>query len=425
MSRAPSKRGLGVDVLTAARARVAWTFDTFPHVYLSGPSGKDSGVMLHIAAQEARRRGRRLGVLYIDLEAQYAATIDYVRAMLRLYADAIDPRWVALPLRLRNAVSMAEPYWLCWDPARRGAWVREPEPGAITDPAALPFYRPPAPGDDCRREAMEFEEFIAAFGHWYGRGEATACLVGIRADESLNRWRAIAKDRKSRVDGRCYTAWKGGATYNVYPIYDWRTEDLWTYVAREELPYNALYDRMHEAGLTVHQMRICQPYGDDQRKGLHLFHVIEPETWARVVARVAGANAGALYAQEAGNILGNRRAELPPGHTWRSFARLILDSLPDHEREHYEDKVAVFLRWYETHPDADGRVYPRGEIPDEADPRLEAARKAPSWRRIVKVLLKNDRLCKGLSFTQQNSSTAAHQKYKAVMKKRRQSWRNI
>lgn len=30
---------------------------------------------------------------------------------------------------------------------------------------------------------------------------------------------------------------------------------------------NRLYDLMHQAGLTIHQQRICQPYGDDQRKG--------------------------------------------------------------------------------------------------------------------------------------------------------------
>ena len=52
---------------------------------------------------------------------------------------------------------------------------------------------------------------------------------------------------------------------------------------------------MHKAGLTIHQQRICQPYGDDQRRGLWLFHLIEPITWAKVVARVNGANSGALY----------------------------------------------------------------------------------------------------------------------------------
>ena len=59
---------LGYDVLEGARRRIAWAFDTFPVVYLSGPSGKDSGVMMHLACLEARKRGRKVGVLYLDLE---------------------------------------------------------------------------------------------------------------------------------------------------------------------------------------------------------------------------------------------------------------------------------------------------------------------------------------------------------------------
>lgn len=405
---APKKVALDIDVLAAARQRIAWTFDRFERVYASAPSGKDSGVMLHIAAQEARRRGRKLGVLYIDLEAQYKATIDYVRDMFTLYADVIEPHWVALPLHLRNAVSMTEPYWMCWDPAAHDAWVRQPEPGSITDERHFPFFR----------RGMEFEEFIEDFGDWYGGDHAAACLVGIRTDESLNRWRSIAKDRASRVDGKPWTARKGVQTCNVYPIYDWRTEDVWTFVGREGLPYNRIYDLMHFAGLTIAQMRICQPYGDDQRKGLHLFHVLEPETWERVVARVLGANAGALYCQESGNIMGYRKAELPEGHTWETYADLLLSSLPTHERDHFEDKIAVFLKWYMK------RGYPDG-IPDEADPKDEAARRVPSWRRIVKVILKNDRICKGLSFAQQGSRKEQTERYKDLMKRRRAEWRII
>ena len=408
MTRTARKIDLDVDVLEAARARIAWTFDRFDRIYVSGPSGKDSSVMLHLAAAEARRRGRKLGVLYIDLEAQYKATIDHVREMFALYADVIEPHWIALPIHLRNAVSMTKPYWMCWDPAECVRWVRQPEPGSITDPSVFPFFR----------VGMEFEEFVEEFGDWYGGDEPAACLVGIRTDESLNRWRSIAKDRASRVDGKPWTARKGLQTCNVYPIYDWRTEDLWTFVAREGLPYNRIYDLMHAAGLTLHQMRICQPYGDDQRKGLDLFHVMEPETWARVVARVEGANAGALYCRESGNVLGNRKAELPDGHTWESYADLLLSSLPTHERDHFEDKIAVFLKWYMK------RGYPDG-IPDAADPKDEAARRVPSWRRIVKVILKNDRVCKGLSFSQQGSRKEQQEKYKDMMKRRRATWRVI
>lgn len=403
------KRGLGVSVLDAARARIAEVFEHFPRVYLSGPSGKDSGVMMHLACEEARRRGRRIGVLYLDLEAQYALTIDHVREMFALYADVIDPYWVALPLHLRNAVSMHQPYWVSWDPRCRDAWVREPDPQSITDPSAFPFYRSPS-GDD----AMEFEEFIDEFGHWYGGGQLTACLVGIRAAESLNRWRAIAGDHH-RFHGHKWTTWKNRALYNAYPIYDWATPDVWTFYGRTGLPHNRIYDLMHRAGVPLAHQRICQPYGDDQRRGLWLYHVLEPVTWSRVVARVAGARSGALYANKSGNIQGNRVVTLPEGYTsWEAFARFLLDSMPAPEARHYKDKISVFLNWYGTRGYEDG-------IPDEADPHAEAARRAPSWRRIAKVLLKNDRLCKGLGFTQTKSD--AYEKYQRIMKKRAKTWK--
>jgi predicted phosphoadenosine phosphosulfate sulfurtransferase len=405
-ARTARKRDIDISVLIAAQERIAWTFDTFPKVYVSGPSGKDSTVMLHLAAREARARGRKLGVLYVDLEAQYRATIDCVKEMFLEYADVIEPYWVALPIHLRNAVSMTEPYWVCWDPAKRSDWVREAPQEAITDGSVFPFFQP----------GMEFEEFVEDFGAWYGGGKATACLVGIRADESLNRWRSIAKRRRSRFDGRPWTAWKGRTVYNIYPIYDWRTEDIWTYVAREKCTYNRIYDAMHRAGLSIHQMRICQPYGDDQRKGLWLYHVLEPDTWPRVVNRVTGANSGALYARDRGNVQGTGGVELPPGHTWESYARFLLSSLPDAEREHYENKIAVFINWWREKRGMD--------MVDEGPRELEAKRKVPSWRRICKVILKNDRTCKGLSFSQQRSTPSAYDNYRRIMRQRRDRWQN-
>ncbi len=396
---AESKRPIGIDVCTAARRRIEWVFENFPRVYVSFSGGKDSTVMLHLVMEEALKRGRKAGVLFVDLEAQYALTISHVEACFSVYRDVIEPYWVALPLNLRNAVSMYQPQWMCWDPGCKAAWVREPPARAITDESFFPFFR--------RR--MEFEEFVPEFGRWYGGGQLTACFVGIRSDESLNRWRTICAGRKQTMDGKCWTTWVGGTLYNIYPIYDWRTRDIWIYQGRTNRPYNRLYDRMYQAGLTIHQMRICQPYGDDQRKGLWLFHVIEPHTWSRIVARVNGANQGAIYAQDSGDILGNRKISKPPGHTWQSFAMLLLESMPARTQEHYRDKIAVFLHWYQD------RGYRTG-IPDDGP----MERDSPSWKRICKALLRNDYWCKGLSFSQHKS--AAYEKYVQLMKKRRQRW---
>jgi len=359
--------------------------------------------MLHLVMDEATKRKKKVGVLFVDLEGQYKLTIDHITECYEMYKDFIDPYWVCLPIHLRNAVSQFQPHWICWDEDAEDDWVRRPPAMAITDQSFFPFFR----------HGMEFEEFVPEFGHWYGGGKLTACFVGIRTQESLNRWRTIAAGKKQSMDGKCWTSWMSRALYNAYPIYDWKTEDDWIYAAKFGKPYNKLYDRMYQAGLTIHQMRICQPYGDDQRKGLWLFHVIEPETWAKVVARVNGANQGALYAQESGNILGRITISKPAGHTWESFAKLLLASMPPRTREHYENKVAVFLHWWEE------RGYSRGGIPDDGD--LEKT--APNWKRICKALLRNDYWCKGLSFSQHKST--AYTKYLKIMKKRRQQWRLI
>jgi predicted phosphoadenosine phosphosulfate sulfurtransferase len=396
------KRGLGIDVLTAARERIAWTFDTFPRVYLSFSGGKDSTVLLHLVMAEAARRGRKVGLLFIDMEAQYRLTIDHIATCYERYADLIEPHWVALPLALRNAVSQFEPKWLCWDPERRDDWVREPHPLSVTDEAAYPFFR----------RGMEFEEFVPDFGEWYAGGTLTACLVAIRADESLNRFRTLIKE-KVRFEGRQWSTWVRGPVWNLYPIYDWRTEDIWTWHARTGEPYNDLYNLMHRAGMSIHQMRICQPYGDDQRKGLWLYHVAEPNTWARVVARVNGANMGAIYATQSGSILGRIRATLPPGHSWESYTRYLLASMPPKAREHYENKILLFLRWWMA------RGYPQG-IPDVADAKAEASKEIPTWRRICRCLLKNDHWMKGLSFGQTKSQS--YENYLRIMRNRRRKW---
>jgi len=394
-----AKRSLGCNVLDAAIYRIKKVFDDFPRIYVSFSGGKDSGVMLHLVMAEAQRRNRKVGVLFVDLEAQYKMTIDYVAQMYGAYAQWIEPYWVALPLNLRNAVSQFEPQWMCWEPGREIDWVRQPDAISITDETFFPFFR----------RGMEFEEFTPAFGKWYAKGKLCACFVGIRSDESLNRYRTIA-GKKSTFEGLQWTTWGGDGLYNTYPIYDWKTEDIWIFNGKFRAPYNPLYDRMHQAGLTLSQQRICQPYGDDQRKGLWLYHIIEPETWGRVVNRVNGANQGALYVRESGNILGQRKITKPDGLTWQEYAHRLLASMPPSTAENYRNKIAVFLKWY-----AD-RGYHNG-IPDDGSP---TDRSAPSWTRVCKALLRNDYWCKGLSFSQHK--TEAFAKYQKLMKKRRAEW---
>lgn len=382
--------------------RTKWVFDNFNKIYLSFSAGKDSTVMLHLTMEEAKKRNKKIGLLIVDLEGQYKLTIDHIKSCIEEYKAYIDLYWVCLPIHLRNAVSVYEPFWKCWDDDRKEDWIRELPEQAINDKEYFPFFR----------DGMEFEEFVPEFGEWYAQGELTACLVGIRTDESLNRFRTISSNTKVKYKNKSYTTLVTENVYNVYPIYDWRTEDIWIYHAKnKDKRYNKLYELMHKAGLSISQQRICQPYGDDQRRGLWLFHLIEPETWAKVVARVNGANSGALYINESGNINGYNNIKKPENHTWESFSMLFLNSIPKQTKEHYLNKIYTFISWWEK------RGYELG-IPDEAPYILESKKLVPSWRRICKSLLRNDYWCKGLGFTQHK--TKAYKKYLELKKRQRE-----
>lgn len=57
---------LGENVLNAAQKRIEWLFDTFEQITLSFSGGKDSTVLFHLVAAEARRRHRKFNVMFLD-----------------------------------------------------------------------------------------------------------------------------------------------------------------------------------------------------------------------------------------------------------------------------------------------------------------------------------------------------------------------
>jgi predicted phosphoadenosine phosphosulfate sulfurtransferase len=168
---------------------------------------------------------------------------------------------------------------------------------------------------------------------------------------------------------------------------------------------------MARAGVPLHKMRICEPYGPEQRQGLWLFHAIEPDTWGKVVARVNGANMGAIYAKEKGNVLGINQIVLPASHTWKSFTTHLLNSMPTKTSEHYKNKIAVYLKWYQ-----DKNIM----IPDTQPNDCGSTDDRPSWKRICKTILRNDFWCRTLSFAP--TKTSAYEKYLKLMRTRREKW---
>lgn len=394
------KMPLKISVLEAARERISKSFDLFEKLYISFSGGKDSSVMFHLVMDEAIKRGRKVGVLVIDLEAQYTDTINHIEEMVEHYADHIDLHWFCGELLLRNAVSNYQPRWIAWDETKKEIWVRE-KPSKAANLSQYDFYVP----------KMEFEELMVIFGKWYAQGKSTGAFIGIRSDESLHRYRAITSRKDGlMVDGYKWTTKVSKELCNIYPIYDWRVEDIWVYHGKNpDRKHNRVYDQMTKAGVPLSSQRLCQPYGDDQRKGLWLYHILEPMTWYKLIVRVNGVNSGALYVNENGNMTGYNKITKPDGHTWQSFCNMLLRTMPKKTRDHYQARFKKFIAGWKQ------RGYDK--IPQEAPAELEAKCWAPSWRRMCKVMLRNDYWCKSLGQTQPLSD--AYGKFKDIRAKRK------
>jgi len=406
-----SKIYLNKTVYEASIERINYLYDEFDpsEIWLSWSGGKDSTVCLYLMKEVAQKRGiDYINVLIIDLEGHYKMHIDFMQSIVEDATFEIRGYWVCLPFNLSNASSFHMPKWLCWDPKEKENWIRPlPENKIVVSYTDHPF-------GEYFRIGMEFEEFIIEFPRFLveQRGlKKVAQVIGIRTQESYNRFLKMrVRENREFYNGLQWMLKQkstGYDTYSIHPIYDWESSDVWKY--QSDKPYNPVYDKMYLAGYPLHEMRICQPYGEEQRDNINLFAIIEPETWARMTARVEGANFAKLYKGK--NIL-KGRIEKPEHLTWEAWGRLILRTMPPYLREHYLRRINVFLRWWrkEIYQDIE-HVYSNDyaenecfdqdgiyvvDIPDEKEG--DTQKECPSWRRITKVLVKGDYLCKNLTF---------------------------
>ena len=389
------KKYINRNVLDMSRERIAYTFDNFDRVYISFSWGKDSTVMTHLVLAEAKKRNRKVWLLIIDLEAQYDDTINHIEKMTEMYKDNIDLHWFCWELLLRNALSSFEPKWCCWDSSKKDEWVRK-MPEKAADLTQYDFYTP----------WMEFEEMMVLFWERYSQGKLTWWFIGIRSDESLHRYSAIVSPKIGKMYwSKKRTTKVSDNLFNIYPIYDWKTADIWIFHGKnKDLPYNNVYEKMQKAWVPLWDQRLCQPYWDDQKKGIWLYQILEPNTRHRLLQRVSWVNSGALYIKERGSITGSSYIDKPEWYNWEKYCNFLLSTLPPKTMKNYKDRFKIFIAWWKK------RWYKK--IPDEAPHDLETQSRAPSRKRMCRSILRNDYYCKWLWQTQPKSE--AYLKYKQI-----------
>ncbi|MCI9676278.1 MAG: DUF3440 domain-containing protein [Lachnospiraceae bacterium] len=406
-------------VYDALQERFDYLFHEFDNIYVSFSGGKDSGVLLNLLLDFKRMHypERRIGVFHQDFEAQYSMTTEYVTRTFKALEGECDLYWVCLPMATRTALSSYEMYWYPWDDRKEELWVRpRPDyPYVITLKKPFNHYR----------YRMHQEDLAKQFGRFYKEThnyKNTVCLLGIRADESLQRYSSIV-NKKYGYNGECWISKQFKNVWCASPLYDWSNQDVWVANYRFNYDYNALYDLYYKAGLKIDQMRVASPFNDYSKDSLNLYRVIDPEIWTKLVGRVRGANFGCIYGKT--KAMGYRSISLPEGHTWESYTKFLLDTLPARLRNNYVKKFKSSIEfWHKTGGGLDesvikelidhgynirrngvsnytlmknSRIIFMGAIPDHTDD-IKSTKDIPSWKRMCYCILKNDHTCRFMGF---------------------------
>lgn len=434
------KEYLEQDVYKALKGRLRFLFEEFDNIYISFSGGKDSGLLLNILMDFRRKYfpEKNVGVFHQDFEAQYTVTTEYVERTFERYENEAELYWVCLPMATRTALSSYEMYWYPWDDTKKEQWVREmPKKDYVIHMENNPMTT--------YRYRMPQEDLAKQFGRWYriSHGEKkTVCLLGMRADESLQRYSGFL-NKKYGYKEKCWISRQFKDVWCASPMYDWTAEDVWHANAVFGYDYNRLYDLYYMAGLKVSQMRVASPFNDYSKDSLNLYRVIDPEIWVKLVGRVRGANFASIYGKT--KAMGYRNITLPEGYTWKEYTMFLLDTLPTKLRNNYVSKFNTSIEfWHKTGGGLDeeaiqeleehgyqirrngvsnytlnkkSRIIFLERIPDNTDD-IKTTKDIPSWKRMCYCILKNDHICRfmgfGMNRHQQRRIDAIRKKYKSI-----------
>ena len=433
------------NVYEAFLDRMQFIFQEFENIFVSFSGGKDSGLLLNMVLdfRNTYAPNRRIGIFHQDFEAQYTVTSEYVeRTFERMEREKnVDLYWVCLPMATRTCFSSYQMYWYPWDDKQQEIWVRPmPKKKYVINMRNNPITT--------YRYRMHQEDLARQFGRWYRLSHGnrkSVSLLGVRANESLQRYSGIINKKYGYKD-QCWITRQFKDTYAASPLYDWKSDDIWHANALFGYDYNKLYDLYYMAGLKPSQMRVASPFNDYAKDSLNLYRVIDPAIWARLVGRVQGANFGAIYGKT--KAMAYHSLSLPKGHTWESYTKFLLDTLPSRLRKNYIKKFQTSIEfWHKTgggleeetikeliehgyHIRRNGvsnytvmgnsRIIFLDSIPDDTDD-IKSTKDIPSWKRMCYCILKNDHTCRfmgfGLTREQQKQVDSLKEKYRQVVRK--------
>lgn len=264
-----------IDVVEAAKIRLRNVFRNGLPVYMSFSGGKDSLCLAQLAMgliHAGEISPAQLTVQFIDEEAIFPCIEEKVKEWRRKFMLAgAKFEWFCLEVKhfsCFHELSNDESF-ICWDRHKEDVWVREPPPFAIR---SHPLLRP-------RMDA--YQDFLPR-----------ACsdgitVTGIRTAESIQRLLniAIASHSGNKMTKR----------RQIFPIYDWKDDDVWKYLCQEKVDIPEIYLFLWQTGSSRRQMRVSQFFSVDTARSLVKMEEYYPGLMERIMRREPNAYLASLY----------------------------------------------------------------------------------------------------------------------------------
>lgn len=264
-----------MDVVVAARHRIKNVFSNGVPVYMSFSGGKDSLVLADLTyklIQAGEIDPRLLTVVFIDEEAIFdciEATTKTWRKKFMLAGAKFQ--WWCIEVKHFNCLNELsnDETFVCWDSRKSDVWVRHPPPFAIRNHPKL------------RPRIDSYQSFLPRVTL------DGIMLTGVRAAESVQRLQYMSKMTMGA---------KGITDSNtIYPIYDWKTTDVWLYLQEQHIDIPEVYLQMYQVGVNRNRLRVSQFFSVDTVPVLVNLGEYDPSLMERVLRREPNAYLAMLY----------------------------------------------------------------------------------------------------------------------------------